>query len=118
MSKSIKAALLSALVFPGCGQLWLRRFRSGAALLAVTLLALSVVVRYAMQQAKLIADKVVAGDLPLDPDIIAQQVSAIVDNPASTAANLAGWIIIACWLFGIVDAYRAGRPVASAGTPT
>jgi hypothetical protein len=117
MNTSIKAALLSALVFPGCGQLWLRRYRSGGALLAVTLLALVFVVRYAVQQATLIADKIIAGEIPLDAQVIAQRVSAIVDNPDSSAVNAAAWVIVACWLIGIVDAYRAGRSAAPELTP-
>jgi uncharacterized membrane protein len=114
MNPPVKALLLSALVFPGCGQLWLRRYRSGGALLLITIGALFIVIRYAVQKATVIANQIIAGEIPLDPQLITQKVSAIVDSPDSQAVNIAGWVIIACWVIGIIDAYRAGRNVEPA----
>jgi hypothetical protein len=109
MRKSIKAALLSALVFPGCGHLLLRRYRSALALLAISLGALAILLNDAIKQANAIATKILANEIPLDAQAISDSVEAASRASNSSAATIAMWILSACWLIGIIDAYRIGR---------
>ena len=109
MQKSIKAALYSALIFPGCGHFLLRCYRTGLALLAITLVALGVILNYAMTQAHIIADQILANELPLDPVLIAERVSAATHGGDSPANHLAMSVLIVCWIIGIIDSYRVGR---------
>jgi hypothetical protein len=109
MKKSIKAALFSALAFPGCGHFILRHYRSGVALLAISLGALAIVMSDAIKQANIIANKILASEIPLDAQTITDSVEAANHAASSPAATIAMWVLSACWLVGIVDAYRIGR---------
>jgi hypothetical protein len=57
MSKSMTAVLLSALVLPGAGHLYLKHFPRGLALIAISLACLWVFVDKAMQQASTVLEK-------------------------------------------------------------
>lgn len=109
MSKASKAALLSGLLFPGLGHLYLKAYRRGIGLAVVALGCLVVIIDVAMTRAQAIADKVLSGELPMDAAAIAGQVSASAGEPGSTASQVCAWLLLACWLAGIVDSYRVGR---------
>ena len=108
MKKSVKAALLSGLIFPGIGQIALREYVRGSGLLVLSLSALSIVVASAYQQAVLIVDRIASGDVPIDAGTLAQTVSNsanAADNFVDSAASI---VLVVCWLAGIFDAYRLG----------
>lgn len=109
MKNALKGALLSGLVFPGLGQLALKRYPRGFALLLTVLAALCVMIATAVQQAHAILDRIeTAGGLP-DNDTITQaatQAAAASDSPVITAVTL---LIVVCWIVGIIDAYRIGK---------
>lgn len=117
MQNSVKAALFSALIFPGCGHFLLRCYRTGFALLAITLVALGFILNYAMTQARIIADQIIANELPLDPVLIAERVSAATSGGDSTANQIAMGVIFVCWIIGIADSYRIGRRSPSLPPP-
>ena len=108
MRYSIKAALLSGLVFPGVGHLYLRRYLRGI-LLAAGAAALSYfLVSVAMNSAFDIAGKIQSGNVPLN----AEAVSALVSKAAQANENstdIATAALLVLWIVGIVDSYREGR---------
>jgi hypothetical protein len=108
MRYSIKAALLSGLVFPGVGHLYLRRYLRGI-LLAAGAAALSYfIISVAMNSAIDIAGKIQVGEVPLNVESISEAVSkASQGNEQST--DIAATILFALWVVGIVDSYREGR---------
>lgn len=109
MSKSLRAALLSALLFPGSGHLWLRHFKTAAALIAISLIALVVVFNFVAGQVRAIVDRILAGDIPLDPIAITEQVTRATTSSDIANVRIALWVLVICWVIGIVDSYRAGR---------
>lgn len=109
MKNSTRAALWSALVLPGVGQIVLKRYTRGIVLLLVTFGMMVWIAVQAVVQASAILGRVQAAG----GSISAQTLTAITAQ-ASAAANglsfnVALYMIIACWIFGIVDAYRLGR---------
>ncbi|HEY6239665.1 MAG TPA: DUF6677 family protein, partial [Burkholderiales bacterium] len=75
MRYSIKAALLSGLVFPGVGHLYLKRYWRGV-LLAAGAAALSYfIVSVAVNSALDIAGKIQGGDVPLNVESVSKLVS-------------------------------------------
>jgi TM2 domain-containing membrane protein YozV len=62
MKKSIKGALLSGLVFPGLGQIVLRRYKSGIAFVLITLAGLVLIIMKAVQQALIVVEKIESMD--------------------------------------------------------
>jgi len=108
MKRSSKAALLSGLIFPGIGHLFLRHYLRGSALLVASLAALSIILTRAYQHALLVVDQITGGDIPLDTGAIAQAISDSASTADSRVDSIAVIVLVACWLAGIIDSYRLG----------
>jgi hypothetical protein len=109
MSKPINAVMLSALVFPGAGHFFLKKYIPGTLLAGIALVSLYFIISEAVERAQEIADKILLGEVQLDVATIADLVSR---QPAGTDAeslNLAWTVLIISWLIGIADTYRVGR---------
>lgn len=108
MRYSIKATLLSGLVFPGVGHLYLRRYLRGV-LLAAGAAALSYfIISVAVNSAFDIAGKIQSGDVPLN----AESISALVSKASQadeSSTDMATMALFALWVIGMVDAFREGR---------
>jgi hypothetical protein len=108
MKKSSKAALLSGLIFPGIGHIFLREYFRGSVLIALSLASLSVVVTSAYQHALLVVDRIASGDVAIEAGAIAQAVSNSTNATDNLIENAAFVLMAACWLAGIIDSYRLG----------
>lgn len=115
MKKSSKAALLSGLIFPGIGHIFLRAYFRGFALVVLSLAALSVVVTKTYQRALLVVDQIVSGDVSMEAGTIAQAVSNSTIAADSLLENAAVIVLVACWLAGIIDSYRLGAVLEESG---
>ena len=107
MKKSTKGALLSALVLPGAGQLWLKHYIRGIAFILLTSACLAVVVVEATRQAVGILEKIEAQGGAVDLVAIAN--SASHSSASSDQVFAASLLMLACWVVGSVDAYLMGR---------
>lgn len=93
---------MSALLFPGLGQLLVYKRAVRACLFLIpAACALLFLLAGAITAANAIAEGIVAGTIPLDPAIILQQIEGTDPNGNG---NLAGFVLIAAWLASIVDA--------------
>lgn len=102
MKPSIKAVLISALLFPGLGQLVaLKRPARASTFIIPALLALLYLLSTAFTVATQIADQIAAGTLPLDPQLITQQIEATNTGPGG---NIAAAVLLIAWLGSILDA--------------
>ena len=107
MKKAMKGALLSGLVFPGAGHLFLKRYKMGIALMAIAIVSMTLIVAKAVQQAFITLEKVQAG--VGTPDINALANATTQATAADPVSNIATFFLIICWCVGIVDAYVLGR---------
>ncbi len=107
MKKSVKATLLSALLFPGIGHLVLRSYGRGVVLVLVAGSALAVVVTVTMQKALAIVERINRGEIAADMSSISAHLAA--DSEGSRLASTALSVLLICWLIGIADAWRLGR---------
>jgi hypothetical protein len=109
MKKSVKAALMSALIVPGAGHLYLRRHLMGGVLVGATLIALYILVSSALEKAQAITDKILSGEV--QPDILA--IAELVRNQSqggdAPLVEFAIPAVIIAWLIGIIDSFRVGR---------
>jgi TM2 domain-containing membrane protein YozV len=108
MKRSTKAALLSGLVFPGVGHLYLKKYVRGVVLVLAALVAFSIITSTVMQRAQAVVDQINSGQIPLDTASIAELVAKTGTGADSVAGNIAVMVLGACWLIGIIDAYRLG----------
>ena len=102
MSRSTTAMLLSAFVLPGAGQVYLKHVLRGMALIVVSLVCLWIIGDSALQQATIVLDKLQSGETALDAGHIAELVDK---TPRSSASSIATWVLIGCWLVGMIDTY-------------
>lgn len=109
MRKSTIAVLLSALVLPGSGHLYLKRPGRGIALIGISLATLWIILAQAMRQAAAVVDRLETEGGALDPAHISDLVVQTSNSSGSTLGTIATVVLVGCWLFGIVDAWRLGR---------
>jgi len=108
MTKPTKAALLSGLIFPGIGHVFLKHYLRGAILMLPALVALSAIIKVAFQQAQAIVDRVVSGEVPLETVAISKLVAESPNDSDSLMSSISVFVFVACWLIGIIDSYRIG----------
>lgn len=114
MRRSLKAALLSGLVFPGTGHLYLGRHVRGILLVAAAAALLYYIVSVAVDIAYGVVGTIESGETPLDAVSISQMVSSRSQEHEG-AMNLASYALLAVWVVGIADSYREGRAQEKAG---
>ena len=108
MTRAIKAVLLSALVFPGVGQIYLKRYRRGLIMIAVALLASVVMLVKAVAAALETMSAMPQTGRPIDPQVIADLAAASTgDVLAGSRALLV--LLAVCWVISVGDAYRLGK---------
>lgn len=109
MTTSMKAALLSALVFPGAGHFFLKRHLHGVALVSATIASLYFLISGAVERALQITGKIQQGEVPLDLVAITELVSAQPTGIEAQRFDIASAVLLIAWLIGIIDSYRVGR---------
>jgi hypothetical protein len=109
MDKSIKAALLSAFVFPGAGHLYLKKYVSAVVLAGAAFVPLYWLVSKTVEMTLAISDKILSGAVPLDVAAITALVSKQVMATEGYLYDVCMAVIVIVWLVAIFDAYRLGR---------
>ena len=109
MNKSKKAALISALVFPGAGHLYLKKYLSGAILVGATLGSLSYLITKIVEITLQITEEIQAGKVQLNAMEITELVSKQTSGSEAQLYDIATAVIFISWLVGIIDSYRIGR---------
>ena len=108
MNKAAKAALLSALLFPGAGHFFLKKYVAGVVLATTSLAALYLLIAKAVEKALLISEKIQSGEVQLDVAAITELVARQATGAEAQLLNIATAVLIISWLIGIVDSYRVG----------
>lgn len=99
--------LWAALIFPGAGHLHLKHFRRGIALIAVTLLSMSILLLQFVRIAVQIIESTLTNAITLDIPRLATLIwQACATDPLLFYAL---WALALCWLVGMLDAYRLGK---------
>jgi len=107
--RSLNAVLLSALVFPGAGQLYLKRALRGLLFAAPAALSLLLLGQHLYAIAMLIVEQIESGALAAEPQAILDAIAAATATGNAWLADLAQYLFLACWLLSIWDAYRIGK---------
>lgn len=109
MKYSIKGALLSGLVFPGSGQIALKRYQRGIVLMLTVFASLSVIVMKAVEQAFSILDRIDIEGGAVDMNAITDAATQASSGTGDLVFNIAVLLVVACWVFAIIDAYIIGK---------
>ena len=108
MNHSVKAALLSALVFPGVGQIVNGYKRGWAFVIAVSVL-LVLIISKLVQQALMVLEEMQKQGTPVDVNEISKLSSELVSFSDNVFLNSALILLILVWLVSVIDAYRTGK---------
>lgn len=98
--------LLSALVLPGAGQVYLKHVLRGMVLIVVSLVCVWIIGDSMLQQASVVLDQLQSGEAALDAGHLAELVA---QTPSSSASGTATWVLIGCWLVGLIDTCWLGK---------
>ncbi len=116
MKYSLKGALLSGIVFPGLGQIVLKHYKRGIVLMLTVSASLIVIAIKAAQYAFIVLDKIELEGGVIDLKTITDVAAQASSTSDSLIFNLGFLLIVACWIFGIVDAHRIGRKMDLEGS--
>lgn len=109
MNNSLKGALLSGVVFPGVGQVILKHYKRGIALMVTVLVSLLVIVVKTVQQAFTLLEKIESDGGAINMSTISNAATQASTTADSFIFNFVLLLIIFCWIIGVVDAYRIGK---------
>ncbi len=109
MKISTKAVLLSALVFPGAGHLFLRRYLVGGILAGTAAIALYLLISHAVATALEAVKQIQAGTVPATVAGITEFISKAPTGAEALTIDIASALVVIVWVLAILDAYRIGR---------
>jgi len=114
----MKGALLSGLLFPGSGQIALKQYKKGFALMLAVFASISYIVMKAVEQAFAILDRLDVNSGAVDMNAITNAATQATESSGSLAVNMAFLLILVCWIYGIVDAYGTGKEMDNKQDPS
>ncbi len=87
----------------------LKKHVQAVVLASITILCVWALASTALEMAQEISLKIQSGEIPLDVARITDEVSKQTSTGDTRLADYATYILLICWLVGIVDSYRVGR---------
>ena len=108
MKKSTKAVLLSALVFPGAGHIYLKKYFTGAVLISISCASLYYLISRAAEEISKIVGQIQSSAVTPDVATITDMVSKWSSSSQGQLLSNITVIITICWVAGIIDSYRLG----------
>ncbi len=111
MNQSLKGAFLSGLIFPGIGQIAQKNYLKGIIIIAATLASISFIVVKAVQHALTILEMIEAKGGVITMEIITKLANQTSITSESLTYNFSIFVLVLCWIIGVVDAYLCGKSV-------
>ena len=109
MKLSTKAAIYSALVFPGAGYFVVKKTVHGTVAFLITFAGLALVMVEAFHKAQIIADKIVTGEVAIDLGVIREQILTTPGVFSTTVVSAISIVIGVVWVGGIIDSWRIAK---------
>lgn len=109
MNKSTKGALLSALIFPGIGQISTGHKKRGWLMVIANSLFIFLIVVEIINKAKNIINNIQQQGEIVDVDKVSNMTSGLIGAPDNIYLNTLLVLFILGWLFSIIDAYYLNK---------
>ena len=109
MNKPMKGALLSALIFPGVGQISIGHKKRGWLIIFVSCIFLYLMISEVIQQASSLVEKIQKSGVPLDYESISNKTSELVSFSDNSLLNTLLMLLIISWIASVIDAYILGK---------
>lgn len=108
MTKYLKAALLSALVFPGVGHFSLKKPLQGSMLAGIAIVCLYFLLTAVVDIAQGLSVRIQSGEVPLDVTKISELLSQQLAGSDGQLVNIPSLLLVICWTVSVVDSLRIG----------
>jgi hypothetical protein len=108
MNKSVKAALLSAFVYPGLGHFFLKKYGRFAIFSGTFSIPLYFIISDIIEKAEHIVKQIKNGEIPLNLAAISESLSSNVVAANTQELNILLYVLVAIWGIGVIDSYRLG----------
>ena len=109
MNQSVKAALLSALILPGLGQISLGYKKRGGLIIGFIAVLFFIIVNNIMKISHEVINKMQQNGLAMDVETISKMTSEQVGFSDNLFLNITLILLIVTWLASILDAYLLGK---------
>ena len=109
MNKPMKAALLSALIFPGVGQISIGHKKRGWFIIFMSSILLYTMISEIMKQALSLVEKMQKSGVVLDYESISNKTSDLVSFSDNSSLNILLMLLIFGWIVSVIDAYILGK---------
>ena len=109
MNKSMKGALLSALIFPGVGQISIGHKKRGWFIIFVNGVFLYMMISEIIKQTLILAEKIQKSGIALDYGSISNKTSELVSFSDNSSLNILLIFLIFSWVASVIDAYILGK---------
>lgn len=101
----MKAALLSAILYPGVGHFFLKKYLAGAILCLTFSISLYFLVSDMLVNTMQIVEQINNGEIPLNIAAISESLATSADLQE---LNINMYVLIIIWFLSIIDSYRLG----------
>jgi len=109
MDNATRAALLSALVFPGAGQIYLKKYKRGIAIIIPVSICLFAICFRIISIAFSLIKKMPVEKGKATFAVVLKLVTAAVQELNLFYLTMMALLIIALWIFSTIDAYLLGK---------
>ena len=109
MNKSIKGMLLSAVIFPGVGQISLGHIKRGWFIIFLNSVFLYLIISNIIQKASQTVEKLQNSGVELNFELISRESSKLVSFSDNSYLNILLVLLIVSWVIAVVDAYYLGK---------
>ena len=117
MKLALKSALLSGIVLPGLGQIYLKYYLRGLVFLIPTLTCLYILMSKVFEAIGIIFQKILNNSNGLiDLKAITLQVDEIFKTPNIIYYQILEYVFLFCWVASTIDAFSLGRKKDKATT--
>jgi len=109
MKNSTKAALLSGLIFPGTGQIHLKRFRRGIIIMIAAFSGIGIMVWMVTLRTLAVFEQIQDQLNHVDMATISNRALASSAEYSSLYSTPLLLFLVCCWFFSVIDAYMIGK---------
>lgn len=109
MNQSVKAALLSALIFPGVGQISLGHKKRGWLIIAFIAVILYLIINEVMKIAYTVIEDMQKNGATMDIETISNTTSGLIGFSDNMFLNILLVVLLATWIISIIDVYRLDK---------
>ena len=108
MKKQVKSVLLSALVYPGTGHFFLKKYVLSVIFSCAFSVPLYYIFREIIAKAEHVVEKIRTGEIPLDIAAISESITNSTVGSDPQELNIKMYVLVIIWVLGIIDSYRLG----------